>query len=1149
MTTISQAFSYSTFSVKSIFLTWKSLSFSGLFFLCSLSVFSQQGLIQNGNFATGDLTGWNGDNNQNLQDNLTNSRVGNANNGESSLFQNVILNPGTTYTLHFDYRWVGATGGNYTMNATVRNNDDNNVIIQEPLNTTPDVWYSDSFTFTVPDDASDIRIQFYKTNGNRPFRLDNVVLYATNYMENFDFVDGVVGNPVPSWGGFKNRIVVDDVTNSQVAQVENGDGSLYQDFFVNPGTTYDVQFDYRWLDVGASPNTTMNVRFRHEALSTNLTFTNGQDGFLLDSDLDIWKTGTFSVTVPENITEIRLLFFKGNGNKPLNIDNVIVKPRRVFNPSVGSGVAFFTWDASYCSSGDYDWVVVEKGNDPDVSGNHVQTGTTTSGVTYASVSGLTDDVAYEFYVNNNCDASDAMVWEIPRGFVTRFQGNLIQNLRFTLNDENPNFTSWEGFNQNSRVDNISGEFVGFIDNDGTLRQDILVVPGVEYLISFNYRWGNNGRSGGNDITPQIRIPNVSEAPGIIEPLTLTENTSDTWYTEYFSYTHSSSSSLDKIRLQFFKEENTNQLHINKVSVVQNLDVSSDFDYIYKNGEWNNPIANATSTDDVLLFDGKASIANTLQANKLVIKPWADFEVTGVLAIQDRVQIEEGGRLVFKSTLSTTGQLKSGIVEGKAVVERYIPAQTNNRRAFRYVTSAVNSDKAIYIDWQENGRNNIDRYGTHITGSETGTNGLDPTETGNPSMFVYDTLINDWQAVTNTTDTELEAGKGYILMIRGDRKHDLSSHPANDPNADVILRANGELLTGEQTFNLDDEEDSFTLIGNPYQASVDFSQVSSTNMNPNFFWAWDANRATRGAYVAVDLNNGNNFDDVGNPITPVVATKYIQPGQSFFVQTVNNGSASVTFAEEDKAVEELAVGIFSEEPHTALHIKLFSQEAFSNSAREADAVIIKFSEQGNNAVDMMDATKFGNLDENLAVLNELHYLTIESRAFPIHEETIALFSNGYTTHDYVFSFSKRDFPENTLAYLVDAYTEEQILLNEETNMISFEVDASQPESVAVDRFSLLFEVENLSLYEVNADKSLVIYPNPSDGKFTLQLPTTIDKKLQINIYNLLGQQVFQEEKNLSSESQFQVEASKLSPGVYWVEAIQQHQKWGTKLIIR
>lgn len=149
--------------------------------------------------------------------------------------------------------------------------------------------------------------------------------YSQNLVVNGTFDDGEVGSPVPNWGGFKNRIVNDNIiTGEKVGQVENGDGSLFQEFDVTPGETYNVSFDYRWVDVGASPNATMNVRFRHQASSTNLTFTNGQDGFLLDSDLDVWKTGTFSVTVPENITEIRLLFFKANGNKPLNIDNVEV---------------------------------------------------------------------------------------------------------------------------------------------------------------------------------------------------------------------------------------------------------------------------------------------------------------------------------------------------------------------------------------------------------------------------------------------------------------------------------------------------------------------------------------------------------------------------------------------------------------------------------------------------------------------------------------------------------------------------------------------------------------------------------------------------------------------------------------------------------
>lgn len=1135
----------------------KSVFISSIFLLCFFSAYAQTNLVVNGDFESGDLTGWNNFNNQNLVDDFTNSRVGNVNNGEGSLFQILSLNPGTTYQLQFDYRWVSGSG-NYNMNATIRDNDTGGtpgIIFQETLDTDPDVWHNASIEFTVPEDVSNVRILFFKGNGNRPFRLDNVVLYNNNLIKNGDFEVGEVGSDIPEWNDSNNQVLDDDITNSQVGNINNGEGSLFQEFFVNPNETYDVQFDYRWRNVGGD-NSNMTVRLRDAnnlPSNLNLIESNQADGYILDSELDIWKKASFSFSPPDGITEVRLLFYKDNGNKPLRLDNVIVKPRRVFNPSTASQAAFFTWDASYCSDGDYDWVVVEKGNDPDIIAEHVASGNTTDGDTFASVSGLTDEVEYEFYVNNNCDASDAKVWEIPRRFTTRFQGNLIQNSRFTLNNETPSSANWEGFNPaGQRVDNITGEFVGFIDNEGTLRQDIKVVPGIEYLISFNYRWFDSGRSNGNSINPQIRNPNIVGGDGILQPLPLSENDSNTWYTAYFSYTHPLDSPLDSVRLQFYKVLNTNQLHINNVTVLQNIDLSTEANFVYENGIWtpSDPIANSTNTQNVLIFNGRAKIDGRIDANNIIVKPWADVDVEDVLSVESELTIEDGGVLTFKSTETNSGQLEKGTVVGNVTVERYIPAETNTRRAFRYVTSAVTTTNGIYNHWQEGGRNFIDKYGTHITGSQTGENGLDATETGFPSMFWYDTVGNDWEAITNTQTTNLEAGKGYILMIRGDRQHDLSSNPANIPNSDVILRAKGNLLTDNQSFNLNEEAESFTLVGNPYQAVVDLSTVTKVNIYTNFYWVWDANMSTRGAYVAVDLINDNNFDVDGSQINPAVANRFVQPGQSFFIQTENEGTASITFSEDDKNVDELITGIFSEEQNPKLRAVLFTEESFTNGKREADAIQINFSANGNNDVNLMDATKFANPDENFAILNESDYLSIENRALPTDDEHIELYTAGYLTSNYIFVFQQANFPENTTVYLVDNYTNQEILLDVSNSTYQFQVDTSLPESIATNRFSIKFEVGTLGSTEYLNENQLAIYPNPSSsGLFTIQSQDFNNQQVVLELYDTLGKKVMQSIENASTNGTISVDASQLQSGIYVVQIQQDNFKWTSKLIIK
>jgi hypothetical protein len=148
--------------------------------------------------------------------------------------------------------------------------------------------------------------------------------FSQNLVVNGDFQTGAVGDPVESWGGYKNRIAIDDITTSNVGQIENGDGSLFHLIDVTPGDTYDVSFKYRWLSSGGASDAVLIARVKDDLASgkPNLTFTDNSDGFTFSTNLDEWLTADFSVTIPSGVTKIRLLFFKPNGNKPVNLDDV-----------------------------------------------------------------------------------------------------------------------------------------------------------------------------------------------------------------------------------------------------------------------------------------------------------------------------------------------------------------------------------------------------------------------------------------------------------------------------------------------------------------------------------------------------------------------------------------------------------------------------------------------------------------------------------------------------------------------------------------------------------------------------------------------------------------------------------------------------------
>jgi hypothetical protein len=137
-------------------------------------------------------------------------------------------------------------------------------------------------------------------------------LFSQNLISNGNFEDGK-----NNWNGYNNQVLFDDIANSTVGNVSNGEGSLFQTFTMTPVTTYSVAFDYRW--VSGTGNYNMIVRIK-----TGATAGDDLADITLNSTPNVWHTATISFTAPEGITEARILFFKAANNRPLRLDNVTI---------------------------------------------------------------------------------------------------------------------------------------------------------------------------------------------------------------------------------------------------------------------------------------------------------------------------------------------------------------------------------------------------------------------------------------------------------------------------------------------------------------------------------------------------------------------------------------------------------------------------------------------------------------------------------------------------------------------------------------------------------------------------------------------------------------------------------------------------------
>jgi len=518
--------------------------------------------------------------------------------------------------------------------------------------------------------------------------------------------------------------------------------------------------------------------------------------------------------------------------------------------------------------------------------------------------------------------------------------------------------------------------------------------------------------------------------------------------------------------------------------------------------------------------------------------------SGQLAITDGLlstqgTIDGGEKLIMISSATKTAiveQSTSGIINN-IVVERYIPG----KRAFRLLSSPVTASTSILYNWQENQHNtstlytnNLNTapgYGTHITGSTTGSNGFDASVTGNPSLFTFNNTTQAWSAIANTTDTNvLNAGNPFRLMVRGNRSLDLSSYTPLLSN--TVLRTRGTLKIGTYTnSNLSQISNGYNFIGNPYQTPVDMNQVitNSTNLNSNFYYVWDPKIGGlngRGAYVTYTFS-GNANNVAGSEVN-----QYLQPMQACFVKTLVNGPAQITFNESNKYTVATNENVYKNtNTNTAsLRLTLYESSAYSQLQTPVDGTLLFFDDANLDIVDFNDANKMTNLDESLSVLVDNTKLSIGNFKYPLENTVYPLTIDQYRYTNYTIVASLNNYNGLT-PYIHDKFTQTFTEINPTVNY-TFSVDTTNPLSSANNRFELVYSTSILGNTDFNTE-SISLYPNPSTGnEFNLQLPSN-PSGFEVLVYNNLGQLIALKSSEIDTNTLNLKSNTALSTGVYQV----------------
>lgn len=458
-------------------------------------------------------------------------------------------------------------------------------------------------------------------------------------------------------------------------------------------------------------------------------------------------------------------------------------------------------------------------------------------------------------------------------------------------------------------------------------------------------------------------------------------------------------------------------------------------------------------------------------------------VTNVLAVNNG-NLYTDSNLTLRSDANLTARVSEVAAEskiiGKANVERYIPG----RRSWRLLTAPVTNSNTILNSWQNKGIYAAG-LGLLVTGPNPtgiGGNGLDVSSYNNISMKGFNNRTQQFVNIANTnvaisTGTNGSAdNNGYFIFVRGDRT------PGNtiygNMNA-TRINSIGSLQTGKQTFTTSSVGGQYTLVGNPYASPVDFNKVSRNNLVKRMY-VWDPSLNQVGGYVMLDdINNDGVFV---KSVEGSSQTKDIQSSQAFFVQTIMNGSASIVFEENDKSdVNNRAIFRPTTAGSSVGAGQIIATLNLLNSDKSttlADGAIVEFDDLYDAAVNLDDAIKFTNSNENLIIVRNNVSLAAERRPALGFNDTVYLKLTTTTQRAYQFVFEATGLEQpGMIGFLEDSYLKTSTMVNlSGTTTINFAINAIAA-SASSNRFRIVFKlsmnvlpvtISNVKAFEKNSN---------------------------------------------------------------------------------
>ncbi|UEG48665.1 T9SS type A sorting domain-containing protein [Ferruginibacter lapsinanis] len=417
--------------------------------------------------------------------------------------------------------------------------------------------------------------------------------------------------------------------------------------------------------------------------------------------------------------------------------------------------------------------------------------------------------------------------------------------------------------------------------------------------------------------------------------------------------------------------------------------------------------------------------------------------------------------------------------GRFIVQRFIDNSSSTVRTWRMLTAPLQSTESISISeaWQENTESNNyttpetfnpwPGFGTQITGPKgyTAGNGFDQgSGSSSYSIKYFNAATSSWGYPSTTNKTALMSQSGWAIFIRGDRSFGIANQYTAPTS--TVLEPKGKINTGDIT--VDVVKGKFNLIGNPYPAQINMSNVSIGGKRNGWYELWDpkafSNYSKTGKYIPFVWDDvAGTYVQANSPVTKWTAGT-VESGVAFLI---NPSGSQMIFHESDKVNNSNSLNGIQNRPSGLTSSSFRCDLAFYDTTASSnysyiDGTLNLYNSTYSSSVDQFEdvlSAIGGTTTGAIRIAKNGSQLSISKEQPLTENDTIYLNISKLSQMRHRLAFSSKNISmNNTQAYAIDNYlgTSTPITLNNnDSTFLDFEITAD-PQSNSMNRFMVVFK---------------------------------------------------------------------------------------------